>query len=68
MILKSGAAGKSKALLKGRGSNLPDPLDMGPLGSPVIAQLLNYQSGVCWGSTFTTPKKILTALYKAKTP
>ena len=56
-MLKSGVAGKSKALLKGKGPNLPDPLDMGPLGTPVTAQLLNYQSGVCWEGNFTTAKK-----------
>ena len=68
VILKGGVAGKSKALLKGRGTNLPDPLDMGPLGTPVTAQLLNYQSGVCWEGNFTTFKKNTSALFKAKTP
>ena len=68
VILKSGVAGKSKALLKGRGANLPDPLDVGPLGTPVTAQLLNYQSGVCWEGNFTTAKKNTTAIYKAKSP
>jgi len=68
VILKGGAAGKSKALVKGRGPNLPDPLDIGPLGTPVTAQLLNYQSGVCWEGTFTTAKKNTTAIYKAKNP
>jgi len=66
VILKGGTAGKTKALLKGRGGNLPDPLDMGPLGTPVTAQLLNYQSGVCWGGTFTTAKKSTTTIFKAK--
>jgi hypothetical protein len=68
VVLKSGTAGKSKALLKGKGVNLPDPLDMGPLGTPVTAQLLNYQSGVCWETNFTTAKKDTTALFKAKAP
>jgi hypothetical protein len=68
VILKGGVAGKSKAILKGKGTNLPDPLDMGPLGTPVTAQLLNYQSGVCWQGTFTTAKKDLTTIFKAKTP
>jgi len=65
-ILKSGANGKAKAIVKGRGANLPDPLDIGPLGTPVTAQLLNYQSGVCWEGTYTTAKKDTTLIFKAK--
>jgi hypothetical protein len=68
VIVKGGVAGKSKALVKGRGINLPDPLDMGPIGTPVTAQLLNYQSGVCWEGNFTTAKKDTNALFKAKNP
>ena len=45
-MLKSGVGrARARRLLKGRGDNLPDPLDMGPLGTPVTAQLLNYQIG-----------------------
>ena len=68
VILKSGVAGKSKAILKGKGINLPDPLDMGPLGTPVTAQLLNYESGVCWEGNFTTAMKDTAAIFKAKNP
>ncbi len=66
VVLKSGTAGKSKVLLKGKGVNLPDPLDIGPLGVPVTAQLVNYQSGVCWESNFTGANKDTTTLFKAK--
>ena len=52
--------------MKGRGTGLPDPLDIGPLGNPVTAQLLNYQSGVCWEANYTTAKKDTTAIFKAK--
>jgi hypothetical protein len=68
VILKGNVAGKPKALLKARGANLPDPLDMGPLGTPVTAQLLNYQTGICWESDFTTFKKNSSTIFKAKNP
>src|SRR6185369_14478737 len=66
IVLKGGVAGKSKVIVKGRGTALPDPLDMGPLGTPVTAQLLNYQSGVCWEANYTTAKKDTSAIFKAK--
>jgi hypothetical protein len=69
-ILKSGAPGKSKALVKGKGTNLPDPLDGGPLPFPVTVQLFNYQTGLCLDSTFnmTNALKNTSTLFKAKTP
>ena len=69
--LKSGSANKSKALVKGRGTNLPDPLDAingGPLQPPVTTQLINLQTGACFGSTFNTPLKNTTSFFKAKAP
>jgi hypothetical protein len=66
VVLKAGGAGKSKALLKGRGPNLPDPINTSALQTPVIAQLLNYGSGVCWEGQYTTAKKSTLALFKAK--
>ena len=68
IILKAGVANKSKALVKGKGANLPDPLDSGALGLPVTAQLLNYQSGVCWQGTFGAPSKNSSVMFKAKNP
>jgi hypothetical protein len=66
IIVKSGAAGKSKALVKGKGTNLPDPTL--PLSFPVTVQLFNYQSGVCLDSTFssTNALKNTSTLFKAK--
>ena len=50
-ILKSGANGKAKALVKGKGANLPDPA-LGNLPLPVTAQLVNGQTGVCLEGVF----------------
>jgi hypothetical protein len=65
IIVKGGGPGKTKALVKGKGVNLPSIIDSAGLGTNVTAQLLNHQSGVCWEATFTAPKKDTTALYKA---
>ena len=62
IIVKSGAAGKSKALVKGKGLNLPDfdsDLPVAALDLPMVVQLRNKQNGQCWGSSFSTPKKNL---------
>jgi hypothetical protein len=64
LILKSGTAGKSRILVKGKGTNLPDPTL--PLQFPVSVQLFNYQSGVCFDSTFSTALKNTNTLFKAK--
>jgi hypothetical protein len=66
IIAKGGAAGKTKALVKGKGLNLPDPLDMGALAVPVTAQLLNHESGICWETVLNSPKKSTNELFKAK--
>jgi hypothetical protein len=68
MILKGGTAGKSKMLVKGRGTNLPDPIDSGSLPMPVTVQLFNYQTGVCFNGTFNSALKNTTTLFKAKNP
>ncbi len=52
IILKSGTAGKAKALVKGKGDNLPTITP--PLTLPVDVQLVNSDNGKCWGSTFDT--------------
>jgi hypothetical protein len=66
VLVKGGGPGKSKALVKGRGANLPDPLDGGSLSFPVTVQLLNYQTGVCFESSFSSALKNTTTLFKAK--
>jgi hypothetical protein len=67
VLVKSGANGKSKALVKGKGANLPDftmPLDTASPG--VVIQLRNNSTGKCLTSAFTTPKKNDAAQFKAK--
>ena len=52
-VLKSGAAGKAKALVKGKGVNLPDSLvPMLPL--PVTAQLVNDDTSACFEAVYDT--------------
>lgn len=50
-LLKGGAAGKSKALTKGKGAALPDPAL--PLAYPVKVQLKKDGGPLCLESTFT---------------
>ena len=71
IIVKGGAAGKSKALVKGKGANLPDfdsdlPIAMGDL--PLVVQLRNNSSGVCWEGSFAAPKKNQLDQFSAKAP
>jgi len=69
ILLKGGAAGKSKLLVKGKGSALP------ALGLPfddmndVKVQLHNSDNGNCWEAIFPpgSVKKSSDAQYKAKT-
>jgi cysteine-rich repeat protein len=65
-LLKGGAAGKSKALAKGKGATLPDP--MLPLDYPVTVQLKKDGSSLCLESTFTSAneKKNTDTQFKAK--
>jgi hypothetical protein len=51
--LRSGNAGKPKALVKGKGAALPDPiLPIAPADLPLIVQLVNDTNTVCWQSSF----------------
>lgn len=50
-LIKSGAAGKAKALVKGKGTNLPDTL-AGVLPLPVTAQLINETTGLCFAAVY----------------
>lgn len=54
VVLKSGAQGKAKALLKGKGTALPDfPASTLPiLDFPVTAQLVNLETDLCLGASF----------------
>ncbi len=66
-LLKLGAAGKSKALVKGKGNNLPDP-GLGSVTYPVTAQLVNTESGVCLEGSYTLGDVLQSgsAIFKAK--
>jgi len=71
IIVKGGAQGKSKALVKGKGANLPDfdsdlPVAMTDL--PMTVQLRNNSNGLCWGGSFASPKKNQLDQFNAKTP
>lgn len=64
VTLKASTSGKSKALVKGKGSLLPDPSP--PLTLPVKVQLVNSASGICWESEFTSFIKNEAGKFKAK--
>ena len=71
IIVKGGAAGKSKALVKGKGADLPAfdtylPIATGNL--PLIVQLRNNANGLCWQGSFATPTKNLSTQFNAKAP
>jgi hypothetical protein len=64
IILKASTSLKSKALVKGKGSALPDITPA--LTLPVTVQLVNSESGICWQSVFTTSIKNVAGQFKAK--
>ncbi len=51
VILKAGGAGKARAVVRGKGANLPDP-PAGPLPLPVTAQLVNSTTDVCFEAVY----------------
>jgi cysteine-rich repeat protein len=52
VVLRAGAAGRSRVRLTGEGSNLPDPTLAGGLPLPVEAQLLNGSTEACFASAY----------------
>jgi hypothetical protein len=71
IIVKGGTLGRSKALLKGKGANLPDfdsDLPIPPGDLPMIVQLRNNQTGICWEGQFTLPKKNTGDQFSSKSP
>lgn len=60
-------AGRSKALVKGTGDNLPDPV-LGNMQLPVTVQVVNPDTGACVEAVFDTNdvKKNTSTLFKAK--
>jgi Thrombospondin type 3 repeat len=67
ILLKSGAAGKSKALVKAKGTNLSLP-PFGNLPLPVTAQLVNSETNACFQATYVLQdvKKNDLGQFKAK--
>jgi cysteine-rich repeat protein len=53
LTLKEGEAGKAKIILKGKGANINLPTL--PMTQPVLVQLRNSASSVCWEATFGAP-------------
>jgi uncharacterized delta-60 repeat protein len=51
VVLKSGVQSKAKALVKGKGSSLPDAA-LGNLPLPVTARLVNWDTGVCMEAVY----------------
>jgi hypothetical protein len=64
--LKSGTAGKAKALVKGKGSNLPTNLFQA-LPLPLSVQLVNDADSTCFGAVYSSAKKNDASHFKAAT-
>jgi cysteine-rich repeat protein len=65
-LLKAGANGKAKALMKAKGGSMPSAT-LG-LTTPVVAQLVNSENNACYTTQFNSAKKNTTAQFKAKAP
>jgi hypothetical protein len=57
VVLKSGGAGHAKALIKAKGTNLPDNLT-GVLSLPVTAQLVNDTNSTCFETVYDAPEVV----------
>ncbi|MBX3024961.1 DUF11 domain-containing protein [bacterium] len=71
IIVKGGNAGKSKALVKGKGAGLPDfnsDLPVAAADLPLIVQLRNNHTGICWEGSFASPKKNQADQFNATAP
>jgi hypothetical protein len=66
VLLKGSTGAKSKALVRGAGGALEDPLDDSALALPVRVQLINHETGKCFESTFNSFKRSTTEQFKAK--
>jgi len=60
--------GKPKVLVKGKGANLPDPIDTMALSGTVTAQVINADNGNCWEDSYMTFVASDTQQFKAKKP
>jgi hypothetical protein len=61
VLLKSGAAGNAKVLVKGKGVNLPFPASFLPMATPVHVQL-QADSGTCWQTTHISMGPLLNTI------
>jgi hypothetical protein len=50
-LLRAGAAGRAKVIVKGKGDNLPFPPAFLPMQTPVKVQLQNDSPGTSWQTT-----------------
>ncbi|MEE8311310.1 MAG: hypothetical protein V3R77_03570, partial [Candidatus Binatia bacterium] len=50
VLLKAGAEGKTKAIVKGKGANLPDPTL--PPNLPLLVQLVNTETADCYEDVY----------------
>ncbi len=65
LLAKTGVAGKSKLIVKGKGANLA--MTTLPLIAPVTVQLKrNDAPTVCWQAKYSNPSKNLSEQFKAK--
>lgn len=67
MLLRSGAAGKARVLVKGRGLDTPD-LTLPFTEFPLVVQVHQDDGLPCWGSTFTSASSNHSGKLKAKSP
>ncbi len=69
--LRGGAPDRAKVLLTGKGGALPDPtVPLVPDQLPLVVQLMNSDTPVCWQSTFA-PDDVVTnqsGRFRARTP
>lgn len=63
IVLKAGAAGRSRVSVGAKSALLPDPGL--PLGAPIVAQLSRGAGEACWTSTFSTTRRSDAAQLKA---
>ena len=69
ILVKGSTQSKSKALAKGKGAGLPDialPIESSDL--PLVVQLRNNQTGICFEGSFATPRRNQSDQFNAKTP
>jgi len=66
VLLRGSTENRTKVLVKGKGLELPDPVP--PLTLPVLVQLVNSDSGLCWEGTYDDPniKKNVAGQFKGK--